>query len=369
MDDDQQWDDFLPRAIMQFPSLSALDDQARCRVCKDYLTGPMMTTCGHTFCSLCIRRALNSDGRCPSCRSLEEESKLRKNLLVEEMVEAFIPLRQSLLKSFTTQTSTGISKSSYHIPAADTREDHKSGGNDIAVEASQTSQNSSVSRATRSSSRRQERAGEKPESDCVLCPVCNGSVETSKINAHIDQCLVQPASVVSPRSENPDHLPMSSPYFGDSTNGASLKSASSKRDRLETISSTDKKRLPKPNYAVMNDTKLRKAMADIGLSTNGTRSLLQKRYTEFIALWNSNLDSKHPKSKKQLHQDIQSWDRIQTRSVPRFSSQDITDAHENGAFDSNFEDLIQKARTSLKRKAEPAEATHNKQQRSEVNNS
>jgi E3 ubiquitin-protein ligase RAD18 len=49
----------------------------------------MITSCAHTFCSLCIRRCLNNDGRCPACRAQDQELKLRFNGAMEDLVEAF----------------------------------------------------------------------------------------------------------------------------------------------------------------------------------------------------------------------------------------------------------------------------------------
>jgi E3 ubiquitin-protein ligase RAD18 len=49
----------------------------------------MITSCSHTFCSLCIRRCLNNDGRCPACRAQDQELKLRFNAAMEDLVEAF----------------------------------------------------------------------------------------------------------------------------------------------------------------------------------------------------------------------------------------------------------------------------------------
>src|SRR5215469_15342374 len=38
------------------PSFATLESALRCQVCKDFYDTPMITSCSHTFCSLCIRR-------------------------------------------------------------------------------------------------------------------------------------------------------------------------------------------------------------------------------------------------------------------------------------------------------------------------
>lgn len=71
-------------------ALEALEDALRCQICKDLMTAPVITGCSHTFCSLCIRRVLVDDGRCPVCRHTEDEQRLRKNTAVEDAIEAYI---------------------------------------------------------------------------------------------------------------------------------------------------------------------------------------------------------------------------------------------------------------------------------------
>ena len=58
----------------------------------------MITSCSHTFCSICIRRSLNNDGRCPACRTQDQELKLRFNGAMQELVEAFMRARPDVLE-------------------------------------------------------------------------------------------------------------------------------------------------------------------------------------------------------------------------------------------------------------------------------
>lgn len=77
--------------------LSSVDAALRCQVCKDFYNTPMITSCAHTFCSLCIRRCLSNDGQCPACRTKDQELKLRFNGAMEELVQAFVKARPSVL--------------------------------------------------------------------------------------------------------------------------------------------------------------------------------------------------------------------------------------------------------------------------------
>ncbi|KAI4171821.1 MAG: hypothetical protein LQ348_006858 [Seirophora lacunosa] len=83
------------------PKLAPVDSALRCQVCKDFYDTPMITSCSHTFCSLCIRRCLTSDGKCPTCRAPDQELRLRRNWTVHEIVDAFQVARPSLMSLST----------------------------------------------------------------------------------------------------------------------------------------------------------------------------------------------------------------------------------------------------------------------------
>ena len=87
------------------PQLTPLESGLRCQVCKDFYDTPMITSCSHTFCSLCIRRCLTNDGRCPLCRSPDQEIKLRRNWSVQEIVDAFRHARPILVQLGTSHSS------------------------------------------------------------------------------------------------------------------------------------------------------------------------------------------------------------------------------------------------------------------------
>jgi E3 ubiquitin-protein ligase RAD18 len=93
------------------PQLTSLESALRCQVCKDFFDSPMITSCSHTFCSLCIRRCLTNDGRCPACRSPDQEIRLRRNGSVQEVVDAFQHARPNLIQLGTTAISTEREKS------------------------------------------------------------------------------------------------------------------------------------------------------------------------------------------------------------------------------------------------------------------
>lgn len=81
-----------------------------------------------------------------------------------------------------------------------------------------------------------------------------------------------------------------------------------------SISSTDPKRperLPGLNYSILKENVLRKKFRDLGIPDWGPRTLLQRRHTEWMNLWNANCDAKAPKSKKELLRELDVWERTQ----------------------------------------------------------
>lgn len=84
--------------LTPMPLLAPVESALRCQICKDFYDTPMITTCSHTFCSLCIRRCLTTDGKCPACRAPDQELKLRRNGTVQELVDVFKGARHTLMQ-------------------------------------------------------------------------------------------------------------------------------------------------------------------------------------------------------------------------------------------------------------------------------
>lgn len=61
----------------------------------------------------------------------------------------------------------------------------------------------------------------------------------------------------------------------------------------------------------MKDNVLRKKLAEHNLVTWGTRQEMQRRFTEWVTLWNANCDATHPKSKSELRSELDVWERTQ----------------------------------------------------------
>ncbi|CAG8439587.1 6477_t:CDS:10 [Diversispora eburnea] len=70
--------------------LQSLDLFSRCPICKEFFNTPMISECGHTYCSLCIRRSLATDQVCPICRVNLSESQqtLLRGALEDERINS-----------------------------------------------------------------------------------------------------------------------------------------------------------------------------------------------------------------------------------------------------------------------------------------
>ncbi|KHG00082.1 RING finger 10 [Gossypium arboreum] len=53
-----------------------------CPICMGPLTEEMSTRCGHIFCKACIKAAITTQAKCPTCR---------KRVTVKELIRVFLP--------------------------------------------------------------------------------------------------------------------------------------------------------------------------------------------------------------------------------------------------------------------------------------
>ena len=94
-DDDDDW----PEQTDIGRKFSQLEQHLRCPICDEFLNNPQILLCGHTYCSICIRKHFDpqlnktSSGTCPSCREKAEPFDLRRNSTICSIVQAYQSLR------------------------------------------------------------------------------------------------------------------------------------------------------------------------------------------------------------------------------------------------------------------------------------
>ncbi|KAE8313328.1 hypothetical protein BDV41DRAFT_261621 [Aspergillus transmontanensis] len=280
--------------------LTPLESALRCQVCKDFFDNPVITSCCHTFCSLCIRRCLSTEGKCPACRSSDQELKLRRNWAVQELVEAFQNARPSVLdlaKRAATEDREDAEVGTAQPTSKKRKVYERDGSNSEVSEGRQTrSRTKGVERQTEPATTDivEDSQDEEyvPEDGLVACPICKRRMKNEAVFQHLDNCTGDPAppkkisfgslQPMSPASRTPNKAP----------------------ERLPTI-----------NYSLLKDNVLRKKLKDLGIPNWGPRPLLQRRHTEWMNLWNANCDSKTPKSKRELLHELGVWERTQGGSA------------------------------------------------------
>ncbi|KAL8709945.1 MAG: hypothetical protein Q9220_005395 [cf. Caloplaca sp. 1 TL-2023] len=320
-----------------------------------------MTSCSHTFCSLCIRRCLTNDGKCPACRAPDQELRLRHNWVAQEFVEAFKIARPSLCslvaqvanqrRSTQPRSKRKIEDTDFEsdsnepvkeVPRRKTRSmDHRhSRSLESAAVKSPEIKGQEVGRGSyeqqMSDPRDEPETEDANENDGLAeCPICAKRMKEEAVFLHLD--------THNDVSEVPEKL--------------SLRRKRSPSVEILGRARTKTKppeRLPQLNYSLMKDGALRKKLAELGIPNTGPRNLLIRRHAEWVNIVNANADSSKPKMKREMIRELDSWDRSTGRSIANGNldssmAGSIMDKDFDGAtwsldHSSNFRELISKAR-------------------------
>ncbi|OJJ97192.1 hypothetical protein ASPACDRAFT_124031 [Aspergillus aculeatus ATCC 16872] len=339
--------------------LAPLESALRCQVCKDFFQNPVITSCSHTFCSLCIRRCLSTEGKCPACRSSDQELKLRQNWAVQELVETFQNARPSVLQ-LATQAAAAQQNGEEGVlarPAAKKRKVDVSEELGDGITTTSTDTDIAAVRSVEGvRTRSQARGGGLtrqapaevieviddsqdeefvPADGLVACPVCQRRMKNEAVFSHLDKCTGEPAPPkASPKTSFGSlQMPMSAP----------VPYRNPKNKPLE--------RLPTINYSLYKESMLRKKLKDLGIPNTGPRPLLQRRHTEWVNLWNANCDSKSPKPHGILLRELDIWERTQGNQSSSSSEapgsimrKDFDKAAWSSSHEDDFKKLIANAR-------------------------
>ncbi|KAL1969754.1 hypothetical protein VTN77DRAFT_8307 [Rasamsonia byssochlamydoides] len=321
--------------------VAPLESALRCQVCKDFFDNPVITSCCHTFCSLCIRRCLSTEGKCPACRSPDQELKLRRNWAVQEIVDSFRNARPSVLSIAREKANAGQGEGEDDLeqPAAKKRRlDQPDETNGIQSEGRRTR-----SRGLRSENQvptaeyevieDSEDDDYVPDDGLVACPVCNRRMKEEAVFTHLDVCKGPQDPSKTPRAARSFPIGPQAP-----------------RNQSNNTAKTPE-RLPVINYSILKEGELRKKLRNLGIPDWGPRPLLQRRHTEWMNLWNANCDAKVPKSKRELLRELEIWERTQGGLAPTSQNgsnsvmrKDFDPAAWSASHDDEFKRLIQNAR-------------------------
>ncbi|KAJ7460965.1 hypothetical protein B0H11DRAFT_2057573 [Mycena galericulata] len=269
-------------------SLSHLDTAVRCQICSNFLDGPVTLSCGHCFCSVCIRDVMassTSKSLCPTCRQGMTETQLRPNPGIEEVVTAWKLARPYILslakkqegsllepakkKRKLSPTSSCVAGPS-RTPSAEGRSGHETPSSDAPH-------------------------GDVPKADSVVdCPLCQQSMKYKELNSHIDNSCksLKPGAPVSQKDQWSNIL------------GGQSKSKGKAKEKV------DEDRIPKVSYDTLKEKQLREKLVGHGLLTTGAHALLAARHQRWTMLWNANLDKSvaNRQTKAALHKEMKKWE-------------------------------------------------------------
>ncbi|KAI1850176.1 hypothetical protein JX265_013455 [Neoarthrinium moseri] len=352
--------------------LTAVESALRCQVCKDFYKTPMLTSCNHTFCSLCIRRALSNDGKCPLCRANEQEMKLRSNWSMEEVVGAFVKTRPAVLDHARKPPTVVVQSVESPKRRLDADADGAQEPRESKRLRSSTRLSASRGAAATAEMARLEAdiaAPADPEQEMdyddglVACPICLMRMREAQVDGHIDKSC--PGSPVPESQRRPRSTPRNTVAGHNGFQASSSASLSSMQTPLKRPD-----RLPAMNYSMLKEPQLRKKLAELGVSTAGDRRMLERRHKEWMTIWNANCDSLHPRKKGELLHDLDVWEKTLGTRAPQSSrsinlgthikDKDFDQQAWSTKHDASFKDLIANARRNVaeaKKKAKADSAT------------
>ena len=104
--------------------LRNIEKTLRCPICHATMRAPvLLSKCGHSFCSYCIRQSLGFSQKCPLCKKEATESDLIKNITVMEITDLFKECRNDLLELakqlFAPKVSKKRSSNSVNLSTSD----------------------------------------------------------------------------------------------------------------------------------------------------------------------------------------------------------------------------------------------------------
>ncbi|KAF6229353.1 hypothetical protein HO133_007469 [Letharia lupina] len=188
--------------------------------------------------------------------------------------------------------------------------------------------------------------GFQPEDGLTACPICGARMKEEAVYPHLD-VHNNSASTTSPARQSAPRLNVI---------------ANSRRPAKAM------ERLPQLNYSLLKDNALRKKLSELGIPNGGPKDLLIRRHTEWVNLVNANCDSSKPKTKRELVQELEAWDRTQGRQIlgncngTGSASSVMSKTFDGAAWASNhgnnFQALIAQARRKVNAKVESTSSTN-----------
>ncbi len=110
---DSDTDDWPESVLGQ--KFDSFEQNLMCPICQGHYNNPQILNCGHSYCSICIRKhfdkTLNrtSSDICPSCREKADSADLKVNRTLASIVSSFKKLRKELHSTLTANETENSS--------------------------------------------------------------------------------------------------------------------------------------------------------------------------------------------------------------------------------------------------------------------
>ncbi|KAG9194644.1 E3 ubiquitin-protein ligase RAD18 [Alternaria panax] len=337
------------------PAFEPLEAALRCEVCKEFYNNPVITSCSHTFCSICIRRCIAVDGKCPSCKTGCSSDKLAPNIAVREVVMRFQearPKAMELARADKEEKTSAVSKKKRKLDDTDMED-----GDSVRHTRSRQTRTRSQRNGDRSRSPVVVADSEDDGDDDFMpdgmakCPMCNKAMKAELVYNHLDVCTgpedAQGRGTRSRRVMNSHRYQSTRLTMICFRTKSAFPPAFQLRKKDPSPPPT---RLSQLNYAMLKETALRKKLQEIGIPTWGTKDLMKRRHIEWLNIYNSNCDADESvrKSKRQLLRELDEWEQtLGGKAGTKESKIMKKDFDGNGYAKSHkteFDDLIAQAR-------------------------
>jgi E3 ubiquitin-protein ligase RAD18 len=342
--------------ISAVPRLRDVDSCLRCPICKNFFEAPMSTLCGHTFCSLCLRNARDRNPKCPMCVATVDLSKVQKNLVVSEVIEAWKASRELLLRQLRTAQQTPLqepviikkrrSEDVDDIYVEPPRKSRRQTRRSAPVNYYAVAEDGIVEIASDQDEDEDEAEDEDDQilspaehgtSGGVICPACGKKVQDEvELNKHLDANCGN----VAPSAEPSFVLQIPPP-------------------RTLMAQPEPPKRQSHLNFSLLPDPKLRHKLRDIGIPLHGTRQQMEARHKQWVNICNANCDSHKPRSKQELLRDLDAWERVQShRTSTTVPLKGLDGDQYRAQHRPQYNHLIQQARESRVRTTKATETAN-----------
>jgi len=152
----------------------------------------------------------------------------------------------------------------------------------------------------------------------VGCPMCGARMKEASVFNHLDTCD-------GTRRDTPQHTVSSSSLPPSSTSHTlTSRVPQSKPSPLPNPSlKPPPERISELNYSLVSDSALRKKLKDLGIPNTGSKTVMVRRHTEWVNLWNANCDSTRPKGKRELLHELDVWEKSQNGIIGRGGGIDL----------------------------------------------